>query len=133
MSRRPPRPTQSRSSAASDVYKRQKTLHGTSRPSTIREGGTPRSATVHPTKCTTPTDQNKWPHSKDRITVQEIQSRSAATSRPPRWRPPTTLTTRPRQPPRSQTRKSPDTPGRFSRGTHAYFGHRVRLPGRGCL
>src|SRR5450756_1888987 len=76
MSRRPPRPTQSRSSAASDVYKRQKTLHGTSRPATIREGCTPRSATVHPTKCTTPTDQNKWPHSKDRITVQEIQSRS---------------------------------------------------------
>jgi hypothetical protein len=32
--------------------------------------------TVHPTKCTTPTEHNKWPHNNDRITVQEIQSRS---------------------------------------------------------
>jgi len=51
-------------------------LHGTSKPVTIPEGSTPRSATVHPTKCTTPTEHNKWSHNKDRITVQEIQSRS---------------------------------------------------------
>lgn len=54
----------------------------------------------------------------------DASTSTAATCRPPRWKPPTTLNNRPRHSSRSPTRKSPDSPGRFNLMLFAERGHR---------